>query len=264
MTVTQRWQGSKLVESDSPTIESEYNVFGTNDEFVAQAQLDAAVSTIFGGLVKKSVSIDERLGDEAWLGSVTWGRFEPKEVGDSSFAFDTGGGTAHKTIGIQTRSSTPHPLLIPAAPDFEGAIGVTDTGVDGVDVVVPQYQFSETHFLDVATVSAAYKATVFALTGGVNDATFKGFAAGEVLFLGAAGTLRDYETWELSYKFAASPNATSFAVGPITVPLKYGWDYLWVRYREEEDATAGHLARRPIAAYVEEVYPAVDLSLLGI
>ena len=76
--------------------------------------------------------------------------------------------------------------------------------------------------------------------------------------------MKDWETWEITYKFTASPNASSFSVGPITVPFKRGHDYLWVRYREVEDATAGHLARRPIAAYVEQVYEFGNMGLLGI
>jgi hypothetical protein len=262
-TITQAWQGTRVVESESPSLESEYIIEGTNDEFVAQADLDTATALTVFNLVKKEVSITERLGANAWRGSVKWGKFEPEEAGDSSFSFDTGGGQGHKSHSIATLSSTAIPSL-PAAPDFQGAIGVTDSSVEGVDVQIPAYNFEETHFFDVSAITAAYKSTLFSLTGGVNNAPYKGFSTGEVLFRGAAGNLNDWTTWEITFKFSASPNATSFPVGPITVPLKRGWDYLWVRYREFEDAAAGHLARQPIAAYVEQVYPMVDLSLLGI
>lgn len=260
--VSQKWQGAKLVASDSSSVESDYTITGTNDEFVAQVDLDAATALLVFGLIKKEVTIEERIGENAWLGRVKWGAFEPDDAGDSSFSFDTGGGVIHRSHSIATLSKTPAPGL--TAPDFEGAIGVTDTGVEGVDVQAPAYNFEETHFLDVAVITAAYKMTLFALTGGMNNALFKGFAAGECQFKGAAGSLRDYTTWEINYKFAGSPNASNFAVGPITVPLKRGWDYLWVRYRETEDAAAGHLAQRPIAAYVEQVVPLVNLGLLGI
>jgi len=262
-TISQDWQGAKVVESDSSTIESEYIITGEDDEFIAQADLDAATATTVSGLVKQEVAITERLGDSSWRGVVKWGKFETKEAGDSSFSFDTGGGTGHKSNSIATLSRTAAPG-VPAAPNFQNAIGVTDSSVEGVDVTIPAYSFEETHFVDAAFVTAAYKATLFSLTGVVNNATFKGFAAGECLFKGASGSLNDWTTWEITFKFSSQPNASSFAVGPITIPLKRGWDYLWVRYRETEDAAAGHLAKRPIAAYVEQVYPMGNLGLLGI
>ena len=69
---------------------------------------------------------------------------------------------------------------------------------------------------------------------------------------------------EISFKFAASPNATGLQVGGIQVPAKEGWQYLWVRYEDEKDEVAKKLTRRPVAAYVEQVYPYGDFGLLGI
>lgn len=103
---------------------------------------------------------------------------------------------------------------------------------------------------------------LFYLTGRVNHAPFKGFAAGEVLFLGASGSQRGQEDWEVTFSFAASPNVTGLAVGQITGIAKKGWEYLWVRY---EDAVDAHtLVKQPAAAYVEQVYPYGDFALLGI
>jgi len=71
-------------------------------------------------------------------------------------------------------------------------------------------------------VTPAYKTTLFALTGTVNSGAFEGFAAGEVLFLGASGSKRGEEDWEITYRFAASPNATDIQVGHIVVAAKKG------------------------------------------
>jgi hypothetical protein len=98
----------------------------------------------------------------------------------------------------------------------------------------------------------------------VNNAAFKGFAAGEVLFLGASGSKRGEEDWEITFRFAASPNRANFQVGPITVASKKGWKYLWVRYADAEDATAKVLVKRSVAAYVEKVYPEGNFAGLGI
>jgi hypothetical protein len=98
----------------------------------------------------------------------------------------------------------------------------------------------------------------------VNNSAFKGFAAGECLFLGAAGTKRGGGDWEIGYRFASSPNVTGLTVGDITGINKKGWEYLWVRYADAEDAAAKALVKKPIAAYIEQVYPYGDLNALGI
>lgn len=262
-TIDQDWQGAKLTNGADPSIESNYNVHGTDDEYVAQADLEAALATFVGGLVLQETQVIERMGPESWRFRARWGRLAPNESGDSTYEFDTGGGTAHITQSLNTLSGTPAPGVA-TAPDFNGAIGVTSQGVEGVDIVVPVFNFSETHYIDAASVSGAYIATLYNLTGKVSSTSYKGFAAGELLFKGAQGMLKDWTTWQLKYNFAASENASSLAVGPITVPLKRGWDYLWVAYAENEDASAGHLVKRPLAAYVEQVHWMADLSLLGI
>jgi len=53
-------------------------------------------------------------------------------------------------------------------------------------------------------------------------------------------------------------------IGPITVASKRGWELLWVRYTDVEDAAAKMLVKRPVAAYVEKVYEEGDFSGLGI
>ena len=56
----------------------------------------------------------------------------------------------------------------------------------------------------------------------------------------------------------------NIVIGDITVPAKGGWEYLWVLYEDQEDATAKRIVKRPIAAYVEQVRESGNFSLLGI
>jgi len=111
-------------------------------------------------------------------------------------------------------------------------------------------------------VTGAYKVILFHMTGRVNAFPFKGFAPGEVLFLGASGSLRGQEDWEITFRFAASPNAINLKVGDIVGIVKKGWEYLWVRYADAEDENV--LVKQPTAAYVEQVYEYGDFALLGI
>ncbi len=147
---------------------------------------------------------------------------------EPQFTFDTGGGTQHITQSLQTVGR--HAALGTIAPNFFGAIGVNEDQVSGTDITVPVYNFTETHFINSSLVTPSYKLELFRLTGRVNGGTFKGFAKGELLFLGASGSKRGVEDWEITFRFAASPNVANLQLGNITGINKEGWHYLWVRF----------------------------------
>ena len=141
-------------------------------------------------------------------------------------------------------------------------IGVTPDGIEGVDITVPVYRFSETHLVADSRVTNEYKGKLFRLTGKTNDGAWGGFAEGEVLFLGASGSKRGRGDWEITFSFAASPNATGLTVGDISDIDKKGWEYLWVEYAESVDEAANpkRLVKRPVAVHVERVYDAGDFA----
>jgi len=252
---------SSTESAENPSIELLYNIYGTNDDLLAKFHLAAASPLTYDGLFRQSYSISQ-VGDNLWEGVVPYGTEKPPETGDSSYSFDTGGGTQHITQSIETIQKKAPPGK--TAPDFKGAIGVTTDSVEGVDVVTPVYNWTETHFIANDAVTQAYKAKLFNLTGRVNDGTFRGFAAGEVLFQGASGSKRGKDDHEITFRFAASPNVTSLTIGDITGIDKKGWEYLWVRYEDSDDATAKRMVKKPLAAYVEKVYEDGDFSELGI
>ena len=88
-----------------------------------------------------------------------------------------------------------------------------------------------------------------------------------MLFLGASGSRRGKhrdDEWEISFKFAVSPNVSGLSVGPLSIKSKLGWDYLWVRYANEVSSDQKNLIKTPTAAYVERVYESRDFGGLGI
>jgi hypothetical protein len=284
ITVAEKYDSRQSTTGSNAQVTLTYIASGSDDDLAIKAAVESFAPETYDGLPRQSVQI-EPISEEYWDASVRYadassssstsggGGPEPGS-GEYTYSFDTMGGTQHITQSLETVGSYAD-SSIPSAPDFNGAIGVSNTNgnseVQGVDITVPIYNFSETHYLTTEQVTPEYKGTLFQLTGKVNNAAFRGLAAGECLFLGASGTLHGTETdtgtsgdWEITYRFAASPNKTGITIGSITGIAKKGWEYLWVRYADVEDLDAIAMIKRPVAAYVEKVYDDADFSLLDI
>jgi hypothetical protein len=116
-------------------------------------------------------------------------------------------------------------------------------------------------------VTSAWIRGVAGVTGTTNNAAFRGFEAGEVLFLGCSGSQewddqKGSGPWSLSFRFAASKNVTGETIGDITGISKKGHEYLWVRY--EDAVSSNSLLKKPKAVYVNKVYKDSNFSTLGI
>jgi len=260
-------------EGDNQATELLYECAGTADEAEAEVAVLAVAPATYRGqsrgrIRRRPIFVDVNSPARSrWEISVPYTvvQWERPETGDSVFSFETGGKTQHITQSLATVASYAPPGK--TAPDYQGAIGVTKDSVEGIDIVVPTYEFAETYYMPAAYVTPAYRKGLFWITGKVNQAAFRTFDTGEVIFLGASGSRRGREVtddWEVSFKFSASPNMTGIEIGEMTGIRKRGWEYIWVRYDDEEDEFASVLVKRPMAAYVEQVYRYGDFRQLGI
>lgn len=263
MTVTlfelSKSRGEKIA-NDGNSAELIYRAVGDEDEAAIKSAADATLPSVWNSLVLQQYTT-EHLGGGVWEIVATYGPLKKPDQNNPTFSFDTTGGNVTIT---QSDNTTRYAPVGKVAPDFKGAINVEGDTVKGVSIHIPKYAFTEKHILPASTVTSAYKATLYDLTGKINDASFKGFNAGEVLFLGARGSTRSEDEWEITYSFAASKNETGLTFGDITGVNKDGWQYLWVYYVESEDSAAKQLIKKPAAVYVEDVYESGDFSLLGI
>jgi len=246
-----------------PTAELYYYVEGTEDETEVHATVQAAVPAYYLGLPFQNYQIRTE-GGGIWEVKVNYA-----QRGLPAITFDTTGSKEKITQAKEHLRSYARadPNLVgppPPAPDFKGAIGVTDDGVDGVEITLPRLGFTFTRYLPASEITGDYVRTLRGLTGCVNDAQFFGFDAGEVLFLGATGSQRGLEDVEINYRFEASLNREDLMVGDIGPITKGGWEYLWIRYESYEDKAAKRLVRRPASVHVERVYDAADFSQLGL
>ena len=250
-----------------------YKIFGTADDVELHAAINAEISAngrywqypgVSGmQLLAEQYSVSF-LGDNAWQLTINYSKDGAEDGTDPlkrARSFDTTGGTQHMTQAFaESRFGT-------SAPDQRKAIGVDSNGVNGVDVVVPQLQWQESYDVPNAYVTDSYIRGVSGVTGTTNNATFRGFEAGEVLFVGCSGSQewddqKGRGPWSLSFRFVASKNVTGETIGDISGVAKKGHEYLWVRYEDAVDSSV--LMKKPKAVYVNKVYRESAFSALGI
>ena len=248
---------------DSPTQwslatgELKFIIHGTSDETEALAALAAEAPDPYDGLALHEPRIAVHGGD-SFVGFCTYRTLT------TLYAFSTGGGTEHITHSISTRNKY---AVAGTAPDNKKAIGLSATAVEGCDVVVPYYQWTETSVLTLAQLTAAYIVKLAILTGKANAATYEDAKGvehdeGEALFLGSSCDIPVHGLAELRCEFAHKANRTAQTIGDITGIAYYGWDHVWVKFMPSDQGTGENKVTImiPQFVYVEKVYDAGDFT----
>ncbi|MHB8953571.1 MAG: hypothetical protein ACYC4U_11425 [Pirellulaceae bacterium] len=248
------------------TAELVWSVDGSNDLDAVQSYLTPFIPSEYRDLTLKSISWEHQ-GYAVWEFRASYVHPDKAdagavlEVGDYTFSFDTSGGTVLRTV---SKATTKYAKGGETAADFKGSIGVTTDTIEGVEIGIPALKFSIRKRVANATLTLAYVNLLHNMTYTTNNATFLGFAAGELLFVGASGQQGTDSDPEITFNFIASPNATGLTVGEITGVAKQGHEYLWVYFEETADDVAKKTVKRPLSAYVEQVYDASNFGNLGI
>jgi hypothetical protein len=272
----------RLGKKSTATMQRSYKVFGTDDDVAVHSDANTRISTLEPYWNYPGTSVNLRaesyslsyLGDKAWQVTVSYEKMgadddTQRDPLKRSRSFDTTGGTQHIT---QAQEETKYPTG-GTTPSQNKAIGVDGDAVNGIDIVVPQLSWTETYDVPHSYVTSDYIKKVAELSGTTNNADFRTFKRGEVLFLGATGSHewddeKGMGPWSLSFRFVASPNAganqtiPAIEIGDITGVEKKGHEYLWVRY--EDDVTDNTLLKKPKFVYVNRVYREGAFSSLGI
>jgi hypothetical protein len=251
-------------EMDTKPPRASYMVIanGYDDERAARsAILNWAPGTVTVGattLYRQNLHVEQNgRADDMWMGRIEYA------ISRIPVQFDTSGSTTRMMQSFGTRSFSPKNST---APDFRNGINYNEASgcFDGVDITIPAFSWTETYTFNVDKLTWGYIKTIATLTGCVNNSPFRTFAAGEVLFLGASGGCQKNESEaDIMFRFTASPNRSNLTVAGISGISKYGWEYLWVAYRDGVD-TEGRKYKEAIGAYVEQVYRTASFSGLDI
>ncbi|MGE3809332.1 MAG: hypothetical protein AB7K24_32100 [Gemmataceae bacterium] len=220
----------------------------------------------------------------------------PKQAGDGpqtatdwDFSFDTTGGTS-KIFQYRTAFSKVFNQMVSTVRtiasgvvnkvNFQGAINVRQQGTkevaEGVEISIPQFSFTLKGIFR-PPLPANFVTRVYKLTAHVNSdrvmiyahGALLTFEAGELLFRGATGGIREGGDVELMMNFVASENAFLEGIienaiddfnNPVDGITKKGHEYLWFRYQDE--AIDNRFVPKPVQAFVGDVYPTAALSQL--
>jgi len=252
-------------------------------ELGAEAALEAGTPVTYNGMLRTAVDVTPvrviAVPDSnptmplLFEGTVTYEPFDWSipATGAEEFRGQTGGATQHITQSIQTRNAGA--ISGRTAPNYDRAIGVTSDSVEGVDIYVSQVDFTVTKYF--ASVTNDYFYLLRTLTGKVNLAAFTPasdgpeFAAGELLLVNVEWYKRKNEDWQFVFHYQAGENVKQVVIGDSSIVIgngsavvKYAWDYVWTRYEDMEDSSAKKIVKKPLAAYVEQVYTALSWTNL--
>ena len=240
--------------------EIKYHAIGVSSK---QAAINAVLNdrpATYGGLVFTSVRFDGYDAEgNAELSAVyaksSTSRYE-NNVGEATVSFDCSGGSVHLTQAYAQRRG----LSI-------GWNGKTGDGMEvaGVDVPVAQMRETYTQIKRLSELTTAYKRRVAACVGKVNNGKFKGWEAGEVMFLGASYNAPDKNSSKVAvtYNFSIQPNEAGAVYGGITIGAKKGWEYVWA-ITKSLVGVGGSPASVIRAIYIAQVAQYADFGKLGI
>jgi len=267
------WESKQLQTpaGGSTSATRQYYAIGTGDPDVIQAAINSSGLLFqFAGMFANDTAI-EPLAPNLCKVTVSFGKLdnaddnrtnvvpEPiRNTGEYVFSFSTTGGTFHIT---EAKSQTAYPNS--GSDDVGKTIGWRGNDApEGVDIIVPQTQFTIRKRVPYSTITIDYVKTLRNATGKTNSDTFLGFAADELLFLGAEGQSTSAGDTELTFHFTAGENLTNQTIAGISSVDKKAHDYLWVKYGVDQGTSSIKPTTKGV--YVAKVYDQVAFSTLGV
>lgn len=263
MAIKQVWDANDLtVEGVTFNLGSNtttYIVSEADDEDDVRSQMEGFL-TVFDADGRKfqDYQIIDRISQDEWRVSATYAldSESQSDEGQATESIDVTGQSVHITNSLEVVASIG---MDPT--DRKGAIGFDGQNVQGADIIVPGYNFQLTYVVDDFTQEQ--KIFIAENVGKTNSDEFRGFAEGEVLFLGCQAQQQGDGTWRLTYQFSRQPNETDIAIGDLTVPSKKGWELLDIYYANDAQAGVGAI-KPPKFVYVHRVYDEFDFDDLDL
>jgi len=207
---------------------------------------------------------------------------DPEKNASSGGSGGGGGGTNRKQVAVSHGVSSQTERKTEAISQeiwFDSGVGdkrteltvgkQPDGRIEGVDVEVPVFTYSETWRFSESAFNAAFRKTLRDSLKKVNNAAWKEYEAGEVMFDNFA-TNKEGKSWVVRFDFLIRRNeSATFTIYPtvgaagvnLTKDVK-GWHYAWLVYSRQE--TDQRVTETPIELGIAQVYDEIDFAVLGI
>ena len=273
ITVKQAWTGVDLSleqgsgSNSNSTATVTYIVEGTDSDITACTSAYEFAPDEFSEIPKKSASVAERLTENAWKIEVNYGSESKSSSGDSgseddeaTMNFDCSAGTKHMTQAIEqtcvyagsgeSKDSSDEASAVPIG--WNGKDG-SESEAAGVDVSIGELRETYTKTMSKSKVTGtSWKRKVAELVGKVNSGSFKGWNAGEVMFLGCSYSApsKGSKKVSVSFHFAIRLNESKATVAGQNIGSKKGFEYLWAL--TDDEVRDGERKRK-----VRKIYKAV-------
>ena len=230
------------------------------DEAVLSAVLDTAPEKV-GAAQLAQAAIVEYHGAGVYEIEVSYeyapfsirGRLASRRARDEKWYMATSNTTEHVLSALETTAWGSGAPSSGNLINWNGRTGAL-CAVSGADIITSTFRENCLLTLDADDYTTSFRKKIADLSGSVNSRTFHGWAAGEVLFLGAVSGLPGYndrgdELVDVTFKFAIRRNRDSLTVNNLHITAA-GWDIVWPLGTEH--------------VFVSRVYPRNDLILLGV
>ena len=253
-----------------------FTVAGTDDE---KAAIDAALAfakkeiesntSRYRGLYRNGTDAIEMLAPLTWRVKILYGirhssLSSTDSDGDSSVTYESASESVTVLVPFNTTSSAgsqSHPGVI--NPDENG-------NARGIQVESSYLVLTETRKFSNSKFSSSYRHLLYELVDHMNDKTFRGYYAGEVLFshFSAKQQGDSRGDWSVTFTFKIRPNKRNVKCGKdadghnVVVPRKFGWDVIWVTVKEV--VKNGTICRCTVGAYSDQVFEFADFGKLKI
>jgi hypothetical protein len=153
---------------------------------------------------------------------------------------------------------------VPNAGKFIGWNGKTgsDMQISGVDVPFAQPRETYTKKMTMAQLTTSFKRKVANMVGSVNSTKWKGWEAGEAMFLGCSFSGASGENIDVTFNFAIQVNETTKIADGVPEISKKGHVYLWTL--KDTKMGAGTVDVDVKAVFAAQVVPFANFSDLGL
>ena len=242
-------------------------------DVVDACRLGDSVPRKYLGMTLQRLTVVDRINAQNWKVNA-----EYKYTGGASVSSDNDDEREEKVsieFGVSTATRTVSLGRVESygdIPTYGGLIDVQESGDGtmeprGISVYIPTGTMTITHWFKKSQWTTRLRNKIAYRRCRYNSDTFRGFAHGELLFVGETVSYSDNDPYvEVQFKFLVSENSDDIEVGSFSGIHKRGWHGMWCRYEKQVKTVNGkkYQVIEPKGVAIEKIYRAADFTELGL